>query len=56
MRGGGQWHAPDPEGHVTYLDFRLDDIAYNVVPERLACVAPEGPSMKTALIAGNPRH
>jgi hypothetical protein len=28
--GDGRWDAPPPEGPFTYLEFRLDDIAYNV--------------------------
>lgn len=28
--GEGHWHAPDPEGEFTYLDFHVDDLAYNV--------------------------
>ena len=27
--GEGRWHAPDPEGEFTYIDFHVDDIAYN---------------------------
>jgi hypothetical protein len=28
--GDGRWDAPLPEGPFTYVEFRLDDIAYNV--------------------------
>lgn len=28
--GEGRWHAPQPEGTFTYLEFHLDDIDYNV--------------------------
>jgi Family of unknown function (DUF6544) len=28
-RGEGRWHAPDPEGEYSYLEFNLDHIAYN---------------------------
>lgn len=28
--GDGRWDAPPPEGPFTYMEFRLDDIAYNV--------------------------
>jgi hypothetical protein len=28
--GQGQWHAPQPEGLFTYVEFHIDDIAYNV--------------------------
>jgi Family of unknown function (DUF6544) len=28
--GKARWHAPPPEGEFTYLEFELDDIAYNV--------------------------
>ena len=27
--GEGRWHAPDPEGEFTYIDFHVDDIVYN---------------------------
>jgi hypothetical protein len=27
--GQGRWHAPDPEGEFTYIDFHVDDIVYN---------------------------
>ena len=26
--GEGHWHAPQPEGEVTYLEFNLDDLIY----------------------------
>ena len=29
-RGDAHWHAPAPEGEFSYLEFILDDIAYNV--------------------------
>jgi hypothetical protein len=28
--GEARWHAPEPEGEFAYLEFELDDIAYNV--------------------------
>ena len=28
--GEGRWHAPEPEGPFTYLEFHLDAITYNV--------------------------
>jgi hypothetical protein len=28
--GEARWHAPAPEGEFAYLEFELDDIAYNV--------------------------
>ena len=28
--GQGRWHAPPPEGLFTYLEFRVDDIVYNL--------------------------
>ena len=28
--GEGRWHAPLPEGLFTYLEFHIDDIAYNL--------------------------
>lgn len=31
-RGEARWHAPDPEGEFAYIEFNLDEIAYNVVP------------------------
>ncbi len=30
--GEGRWHAPAPEGEFPYIDFQVDDIAYNVEP------------------------
>jgi hypothetical protein len=30
--GEGRWHAPDPEGEYTYIDFHIDDIVYNATP------------------------
>jgi hypothetical protein len=30
--GEARWHAPEPDGEYTYLEFNLDDINYNVVP------------------------
>lgn len=28
-RGEARWHAPDPEGEFSYLEFRFDEITYN---------------------------
>ena len=28
--GEGRWHAPQPEGMLTYFEFHVDDIAYNL--------------------------
>lgn len=30
VEGDGKWYAPDPEGHYTYIEFRVDDIVYNL--------------------------
>lgn len=30
VAGEAQWYGPDPEGHFTYLEFKVDDITYNV--------------------------
>jgi hypothetical protein len=27
--GEGRWHAPDPEGQFTYIEFNVDHITYN---------------------------
>jgi hypothetical protein len=27
--GEGRWHAPDPEGEFTYIEFHVDNIVYN---------------------------
>lgn len=32
--GEGRWHAPDPEGEFTYIEFSIDGIDYNVSPAR----------------------
>jgi hypothetical protein len=32
VAGDAQWYGPDPEGHFTYLEFKVDDITYNVTP------------------------
>ena len=42
--GEGRWHAPDPEGEFTYIDFHIDDIAYNA-----AAIHTEGPGGETTL-------
>lgn len=28
--GNGKWDAPEPEGHYAYIEFRIDDITYNI--------------------------
>jgi hypothetical protein len=28
--GEGRWHAPEPEGEFTYIEFSVDEILYNV--------------------------
>jgi hypothetical protein len=52
VRGQGQWYASEPEGHFTYIDFRIDDITYNVGSERLdyapAFDSPTGLAVTTA--------
>lgn len=30
--GEAHWHAPDPEGEFSYLEFTVDDLTYNVHP------------------------
>ena len=32
--GEGHWHAPEPKGEFSYLEFHLDAITYNVDPRR----------------------
>ena len=51
VRGEGQWYAPEPEGHFTYLDFRIDNIIYNVGSgwdDASAVGSPTGRSLITA--------
>ena len=31
VMGEGRWHAPQPEGLFTYVEFHIDDIAYNLI-------------------------
>jgi hypothetical protein len=35
VAGDAQWYGPDPEGHFTYLEFKVDAIAYNVTSAAL---------------------
>lgn len=28
--GEGRWHAPDPEGEFSYIEFNVDEIVYNI--------------------------
>ena len=30
VEGMAMWDAPEPEGHFDYIDFYVDDLAYNV--------------------------
>ncbi len=30
VHGQGMWEAAEPEGHFAYVDFFVDDLAYNV--------------------------
>jgi hypothetical protein len=32
--GEGRWHAPNPDGEFTYIEFHVDDIVYNATSER----------------------
>jgi hypothetical protein len=34
--GEGRWHAPDPEGEFTYIEFHVDDIVYNAGLDRMS--------------------
>lgn len=38
--GEGVWHAPQPEGTFTYLEFHLDHITYNVAAAKPATSPP----------------
>jgi hypothetical protein len=38
--GEGRWHAPDPEGEFTYIDFHVDDIVYNATRLRKGRAEP----------------
>ncbi len=51
VRGEGQWYAPEPEGHFTYIDFRIDDITYHVDSDR-----PERVSGSTGVARGRTRR
>ncbi len=51
--GEGRWHAPDPEGEFVYLEFRLDDIAYN---ERISDRPLERPASTQQLTALTSAH
>jgi hypothetical protein len=31
--GEGRWHAPDPDGEFTYIEFHVDDIVYNATSD-----------------------
>lgn len=42
--GEGRWHAPEPEGLFTYLEFRLDSISYN--PQSADGTAPPPPVLQ----------
>lgn len=35
--GKARWHAPDPEGEFTYLEFVVDAVAYNAEPHTPEC-------------------
>ena len=41
--GEGRWHAPSPEGAFTYLEFHLEQIAYNAGSGRRGKPGPFGP-------------
>jgi hypothetical protein len=32
--GEGRWHAPAPENEFSYVEFNVDDLVYNVQPDR----------------------
>ena len=42
---------PEPEGHFTYIDFRIDDITYHVDSDR-----PERVSGSTGVACGRTRR
>lgn len=50
--GEAQWYAPAPEGHFTYLEFRINHISYNVSPQTVeGLTAAQGPSAEPAFSA-----
>lgn len=43
VMGEGRWHAPQPEGLFTYVEFHIGDIAYNVHDiEDMPATSPRG--------------
>jgi hypothetical protein len=41
--GSGMWSAPPPEGHFAYIEFTIDDLAYNVTSPGLRAGTPSRP-------------
>jgi hypothetical protein len=40
VAGTAMWAAPAPEGHFTYIEFTVDDLAYNVTAPEIPSGAP----------------
>jgi hypothetical protein len=53
--GTAQWDAPAPEGHFAYIEFSLDDLAYNVTAPAIPTgTGHTGHSESSADLAGAP--
>jgi hypothetical protein len=50
VRGSAMWDAPAPEGHFTYIEFSVDDLAYNVATPKIPPVTGD---TKTAAHLGS---
>ena len=44
VEGVGMWDAPVPEGHFIYIDFYVDDLAYNVTSPAIPSSHVTGPA------------
>ncbi|MET0578902.1 MAG: DUF6544 family protein [Ilumatobacteraceae bacterium] len=51
--GNGRWHAPEPDGEYTYIEFQVDDITYNSGRRRRGNTGPHRSSVHEARAGGS---
>ena len=46
------WDAADPEGHFSYIEFRVDDLAFNVSEPAIPQQSEATPMERSSRLAG----
>ena len=52
VEGAAMWDAADPEGHFSYIEFRVDDLAFNVSEPAIPQQSEATPMERSSRLAG----